>query len=178
MSSTLRGRRALGFLLRESSRLMRRRFVHHAREAGLQLNRSEASLLWQVFHEPGTNQAKVASELDIETITVVRLVDSLEEAGLLERRPHSTDRRVRTLWLTAAGEEAAERIRAINDLVRAEALAGVPTAERQRLLTLLLAIRSNLWKASETARPSAAYGESELLHRRTKYIRVGNCGND
>jgi MarR family transcriptional regulator, transcriptional regulator for hemolysin len=156
MSSTPRGRRSLGFLLRESSRLMRRRFVHHAREAGLPLNRSEASLLWQVFHEPGTNQAKVASELDIETITVVRLVDSLEEAGLIERRPHSADRRVRTLWLTAAGEEAAARIRAIADLVRAEALAGVPIAERQRLLTLLQAIRSNLWKASETARSSAA----------------------
>lgn len=90
-------RRTLGFLLRDNSRLMRRRFVHYAREARLPLNLSEAALLSQVWHEPGNSQAGVANLLDMETISVVRLVDSLEHAKLLQRRPHAKDRRVWTL---------------------------------------------------------------------------------
>ena len=144
-------RRTLGFLLGESSRLLRRRFVHHARKAGLPLNRSEASLLWQVFNEPGINQAGVASLLDIETISVVRLVDRLERAGLLERHASATDRRVWTLWLTAAGKAAAARIRDINEIVRGEALADIPVIERQHLLDLLLTIQMNLANAADPA---------------------------
>jgi len=86
---------------------MRRRFVHQARKAGLPLNLSEASLLWQVKQEPGISQSGVATLLDLETISVVRLVDSLQRACLLERRPHPRDRRIWTLWLTEAGETAA-----------------------------------------------------------------------
>jgi DNA-binding MarR family transcriptional regulator len=76
---------------------MRRHFVRYAREARLPLNLSEAALLSQVWHEPGISQAGVANLLDMETISVVRLVDSLEHAELLQRRPHASDRRVRTL---------------------------------------------------------------------------------
>jgi MarR family transcriptional regulator, transcriptional regulator for hemolysin len=140
-------RRTLGFLLRENSRLMRRRFVHHARKAGLPLNLSEASLLSQVCHEPGINQARIAWLLDLETISVVRLVDSLQQAGLLERRPHATDRRIRTLWLTPVGETAVAQVRCITDMVRREALADVPKAERERLLDTLLTLRANLHAA-------------------------------
>ncbi|MGH7209945.1 MAG: MarR family winged helix-turn-helix transcriptional regulator [Acetobacteraceae bacterium] len=144
-------RRTLGFLLRESSRLMRRRFVYHARKAGLALNQSEASLLVQVSHEPGINQAGAANLLDMETISIVRLVDCLEQAGLLERRRHPTDRRVRTLWLTAAGETTVAQVRAIGEIVRSEALAGIADAERECLLDLLLAIQRNLSSVSDGA---------------------------
>ena len=155
-SGTPQGRRTLGFLLRETSRLMRRRFMHHARKLGLPLNRSEASLLWQVFHEPGINQARVAVQLDIETISVARLVDGLEQAGLLERRTRATDRRVRSLWLTEAGQAAVACIGAINEEVRAEALADMPEADREVLLDLLVTLRGNLLDAGEMARPTAA----------------------
>ena len=100
---TAHARRTLGFLLRESSRLMRRRFVHHARKARLPLNLSAASLLSQVWREPGIRQVRIACLLDLETISVVRLVDSLQQAGLLERRPHPTNRRVMQLHPTEAG---------------------------------------------------------------------------
>jgi MarR family transcriptional regulator, transcriptional regulator for hemolysin len=125
-------RRTLGFLLRDNSRLMRRRFVHYAREARLPLNLSEAALLSQVWREPGISQAGVANLLDMETISVVRLVDTLEHAKLLQRRPHARDRRVWTLWLTPAGENAIVEVQRINDKVRGEALAGVPDDDRER----------------------------------------------
>ncbi len=142
------GRRTPGFLLREGSRLMRRRFVHHTKRAGLGLNRSEASLLLQVFYEPGVKQVRVATLLDMETISVVRLVDGLEEAGLLERRPHPTDRRVRTLWLTSEGEGVAAQVVEITKIVRSEAFAGLSSEEREQLLDLLVTIRRNLLMAS------------------------------
>lgn len=156
MSEASRGRRTLGFLLRESSRLMRRRFIYHLKRAGLGLNRSEASLLMRVFYEPGINQVGVANLLDLETISVVRLVDSLEAAGLLQRRPHATDRRVRTLWLTAAGDVAASEIQAITKIVHREALAGLTGAEREHVLDVLMALRSNLLNAAASADSVAA----------------------
>ena len=149
-------RRTLGFLLRENSRLMRRRFVHHAREAKLPLNLSEATLRSQVWHEPGISQAGVANLLDMETISVVRLVDSLEHARLLQRRPHATDRRIWTLWLTPAGKNAIVEVHRINDKVRGEALAGLPNNERERLLDTLMQLRSNLLQAAEVDQSEAA----------------------
>ncbi len=153
---TAHARRTLGFLLRESSRLMRRRFVHHARKARLPLNLSAASLLSQVWREPGISQVRIACLLDLETISVVRLVDSLQQAGLLERRPHATDRRIRTLWLTPAGEAAVAQVRRITDMVRRETLAGMPKAEREQLLDTLLTLRTNLLRAADTEHPAAA----------------------
>ncbi|HTU55955.1 MAG TPA: MarR family transcriptional regulator [Acetobacteraceae bacterium] len=156
MSDLSPGRRTLGFLLREGSRLMRRRFVYHSKRAGLGLNPSEASLLLQVFHDPGIKQIGVAIMLDMEAISIVRLVDSLEEAGLVQRRPHATDRRARTLWLTEAGEAAVAKIRAITEIVRAEALAGIPPADREHLLDTLLALRGNLLRSGESEESAAA----------------------
>ena len=62
----VRLRRSLGFLLQDASRLMRRRFILRAREAGLPLNHSETSVLQHVAHEQGVNQVKLATQLDIE----------------------------------------------------------------------------------------------------------------
>src|SRR5271170_8514737 len=149
-------RRTLGFLLRDNSRLMRRRFVHHAREAKLPLNLSEAALLSQVWHEPGISQAGVANLLDMETISVVRLVDSLEHAGLLERRPHARDRRVWTLWLTQGGQDTMAEVRRINDTVRREALSGIAKGEHEQLLDTLLMLRTNLAQAAEADQSVAA----------------------
>ena len=76
-------RRTLGFLLRECSKLMRRRFVQRAREAGLPLNRSEAGVLVRVWYEPGINLVGIATLMDLESISVVRLVDGMEAIGCL-----------------------------------------------------------------------------------------------
>lgn len=149
MSETTRVRRGLGFLLQETSRLMRRRFVQRAREAGLRLNRSEAAVLLHVFHAPGISQARLANHLDIETISVVRLIDSLQAAGLIERRPHPTDRRVRTLWLTEAAGPTIIQIQAIGRLVRAQALGGIPTEQHERLFDMLSVVRTNLEATGE-----------------------------
>lgn len=150
-------RSTLGFLLHDASRLMRRRFVQRARMQRLALNRSEAAVLLSVAFEPGISQRRLATELDIEPISVVRLLDALERSTLIERRPHPTDRRVNTLFVTGAGAAMVERIGAIAEEVRDEALAGFPGEKREALIDWLLQIRANLAAAArrEHATPPA-----------------------
>jgi MarR family transcriptional regulator, transcriptional regulator for hemolysin len=148
-SSHAQVRRTLGFLLHDTSRLIRRRFIQKAREDGLPLNRSEAELLRHVAHEQGINQVTLAAHLDIEPVTVARLIDRLEADGLLERRPDPADRRVWTVWLTDAAGEMLGRIQQIVLVVRREAMAGLSDAQRDALTEMLLAVRANLVEATE-----------------------------
>ena len=144
-------RQTLGFLLHDTSRMMRRRFVQRAREDRLPLSRSEASVLLHVAHEQGISQTTLAAQLDIEPIALVRLLDSLQQAGLIERRPHPTDRRVRTVWLTPDAEPMLRRIRAVSATVRREATAGLSAAQVEALTGMLLAMRANLATETEPA---------------------------
>jgi MarR family transcriptional regulator, transcriptional regulator for hemolysin len=156
----LSGRRTLGFLLHDAARLMRRRFVQLAREAALPLNFSEANVLLHVAHEEGINQVTLATHLDIEPIALVRLLDRLQDAGLVERRACPCDRRVRKIWLTGAAAPMLRRIRAITATVREEALAGFTESERAALAEALLRLRVNL------ATPEA--GPAEIMPSETE----------
>lgn len=144
MSPSVPVRWTLSFLLRDSSRLMRRRFVQMAREAGLPINRSEAAVLLHVDREPGMTQVQLAEQMDREPIQVVRLIDSLQESGLVERRTHAHDRRIRTLWLTNAAQPVLVKVQAVAAEVRAQALDGIAEMDRETLLDLLVMVRSNL----------------------------------
>jgi MarR family transcriptional regulator for hemolysin len=137
-------RRTLGFLLHDASRLVRRRFMQLAREAELPLNRSEASVLLHVAHGQGINQATLAAALDIEPISLVRLLDRLQDIGLIERRPHPADRRVWTIWLTEASHPMLERIRSITQAVREEAFSGFSEHACEALIEDLVRLRANL----------------------------------
>ena len=152
-------RRRLGFLMRDSARLMRRRFVQLARETALPINHSEATTLLHIADEPGLHQAVLALRLDVEPIAMVRLLDGLQRAGLIERRSHEHDRRIRTIWLTEAAHSVLERIDTIRMKVRDEALAGFPSGEGERLLNALEAMRRNLGGQALCGDPHAPPGE-------------------
>jgi DNA-binding MarR family transcriptional regulator len=82
--------------------------------------------------------------LDIEPITLVRLLDKLEAAGLVERRPDPSDRRVRRLFLTEATGPLLEQLQELAAETRETALVGLSDAERQQLTDLLMKVRGNL----------------------------------
>src|SRR5437879_2781666 len=90
----------IGAMMHDVARLIRRRFERRARQTGLPITRQQARALLHIARNEGLSQAAVATMLDIEPIALVRMLDRLHEEGLVERRPHPTDRRVRTLWLT------------------------------------------------------------------------------
>ena len=144
----------VGALLYEVSRLMRRRFERRARQTGLAITRQQARALLYIARNEGLSQAAVATMLDIEPIALVRMIDRLHEEGLVDRRLHPTDRRVRTLWLAPPAWAVIDRVLAINAEVRDEACANMPAATRDMLRRALLAMKANLGAAE--AREAAA----------------------
>jgi MarR family transcriptional regulator for hemolysin len=136
--------RTFGFLVQDVARLLKRHFERRARQSGLPITRRQATVMIYISHHEGVSQAEVAAWLNIEPIALVRLLDKLCEEGLVERRAHPTDRRVRTLWLTKAAEPVLEGIFQINQAIRAEAFVGMPPSSRDVLIEALAQIKDNL----------------------------------
>ena len=134
----------LGFLVHDVARLLRKRLEQRARAAGIGLTRAQWQTLAYLARSEGINQVTLAQLLDIEPITLVRLIDRLEAIGLVERRPDPRDRRQRNLFLTEKAWPELARIKALGAEVREEALAGVGAAERERLMDSLARVKGNL----------------------------------
>lgn len=145
----------VGALLHDVARLIRRRFERLARQTGLPITRQQARALLHIARNEGLSQAAIATMLDIEPIALVRMLDRLHEEGLVERRAHSSDRRVRTLWLTPLAWTMVDRILAINAQVREEACAGLSPAARELLMQSLGDMKANLVGAEETESAAA-----------------------
>jgi len=148
----------LGFVLHDVARFLRKRFEQHAR--GLGLTRSQWQVLAFLAPNEGIHQGGLAEILEIEPITLVRILDKLESRGLIERRQHPTDRRIWLLHLTAEAHPILERMRELGDLTRSEALAGIPEADREQLLGMLTIMKKNLVAAcaQPVARKEASHG--------------------
>ena len=136
--------RNFGFLVHDVSRLIKRRFDRKARQTGLPITRRQAAVVLYIARNEGVSQSEVATWLDLEPIALVRMLDKLNEEGLVERRSHPTDRRVRTLWLTAAARLVVTQILAINKAIREEAFAGMPAHARDTVIDILDGIKGNL----------------------------------
>jgi MarR family transcriptional regulator, transcriptional regulator for hemolysin len=136
--------RNFGFLVHDVSRLIKRRFDRRARQTGLPITRRQAAVVLYIARNEGVGQSEVASWLDMEPIALVRMLDKLSEEGLVERRAHPTDRRVRTLWLTPPARPVIDRILIINQAIREEAFAGMPAQARDTVINILDGIKDNL----------------------------------
>lgn len=150
--------RHLGFLLHDVARLLRKRFDRRARAIGL--SRAQWSVLAHLSRCEGIHQGGLAEILEVEPISLARMIDRLENAGLVERRPDPSDRRMKRLYLRPPAEPLLERMRALGAETREEALAGLPAAERERLVEALLRMKGNLLGFEPGAAPAA----DEVLH--------------
>jgi DNA-binding MarR family transcriptional regulator len=132
----------LGFLLHDVARLMRKRFEQKAR--GLGLTRSQCQVLAHLSRNEGIVQGNLADILEVEPITLTRILDRLEDMGLVERRPHAKDRRIRLLHLKEKAHPLLGDIFAVGSATRTEALEGVSEADRDKLFTILSSMKTNL----------------------------------
>jgi MarR family transcriptional regulator, transcriptional regulator for hemolysin len=149
----------LGFVLHDVARLLKKRFEQNARGQGLRLTRAQWQALAHLALHEGIQQGTLADLLDIEPITLVRLLDRLERNGLVERRQHPKDRRAWQLYLTDAARPLLDEMRTLGEVTRGEALTGVSDAEREQLMQLLTRMKSNLVAAC--LRPPAAAGDPD-----------------
>lgn len=145
--------RSFGFLLHDIARLMRKRFDQRARS--LNLSRAQWQLLVHLSRHEGINQSGLAEILEIENITVGRLVDRMEEAGWVERRADPSDRRARLLYTTEKVAPVMERMRELAEATRNEALAGLAPAQRDALIDTLIQVRGNLSERNGPATEAA-----------------------
>ncbi|MEY2882379.1 MAG: hypothetical protein RL490_103 [Pseudomonadota bacterium] len=133
---------SLAILMTDSARLLRRRFDARARSLGV--SRAQWQVLFALSRTEGINQAGLAEALDVETITVGRMVDRLADAGLVERRADPADRRAWRLHLTDRAHPILAELRLVADQVMLETLAGIDAGDQARLAELLGRIRANL----------------------------------
>jgi DNA-binding MarR family transcriptional regulator len=132
----------IGFLLSDTARLVRRRFDDLARSIGV--TRAQWRVLTALTRHEGQTQGALAELLEVEAITLCRMIDRLEEAGHVERRRSPVDRRAWNIYLTDRARPLIDQLRAIADQVIDRALAGIDPQDRDRLTDLLTQIRGNL----------------------------------
>ncbi|CAN7286475.1 MarR family transcriptional regulator [Rhizobium rhizogenes] len=147
----------LGFLLHDVARLLRKRFEQRAKDLGL--TRSQWQTLAYLSNNEGIHQAGLAEILEIEPITLVRILDKLADRGLVERRQHPNDRRSWLLYMRDEARPLLDTMRSLGDQTRKEALQGVPIEEHERLYQLLTLMKSNLVQACR-----APVGDKETHH--------------
>ena len=132
----------LGSMLADTSRLLRRSFDVRARDIGV--TRAQWQVLTTLLRHEGVNQGGLADLLDVDPITVCRMVDRLQDATLVERRADPADRRSWRLFLTPRAHDLLAQLRPLADALIEEALAGIDLDDRDRLRDLLDRIRDNL----------------------------------
>ncbi len=130
------------FLLPDVARLFRRSFDERARSIGV--TRPQWRVLTVLIRNEGINQGGLADLLEVEPITLCRMVDRLQDAGLVERRPSSADRRVWQLYLTDKSRPLLDQLRGVAAELLDDAMTGISPAEQNQLDSILERLRANL----------------------------------
>ena len=137
--------REILFVISDVARLLRTYADQKARVLGM--TRAQWAVLLKLERYEGLNQSDFAEHLDIQPITLTRLVDRLCESGLIERRPDPNDRRAKQLYLTPAARPLLDRLSTQVGEIAETVLAGVDPAAVGIMLTQLGLARDNLKQA-------------------------------
>jgi DNA-binding MarR family transcriptional regulator len=133
--------RSVGFLISQLGFLSSRAFMDALAPAGI--DPKEFLLMRFVAASEGQSQQALAERLAVPASRMVALVDHLEEAGLVERRPDPEDRRVRGLHLTRKGRGVLERAGKIAIDYETRLCAGINRQEREQLIDLLQKLQAS-----------------------------------
>lgn len=133
---------SLGFLISDVSRLLRKRFDERARLIGV--TRQQWRTLSVLMRHEGSNQGMLAELLEVEPITLGRMIDRLEEAGWVERRRDPGDRRVWRIHLTDAAQPILLQLKGIADSLFVDAAEDISATDQAKLHALLEKLRDNL----------------------------------
>ncbi len=126
----------------ETATALRRAFDRRAVLLGV--TRAQWRVLAKLRRTPGMRQVELADHLDMEAITLCRIVDRLAEAGLVERRPDPQDRRAWKLVLTGKSKPLVKKLAALADDLSEEAFGGMAAEQREAARNVLSAIRDNV----------------------------------
>jgi DNA-binding MarR family transcriptional regulator len=142
----------LPFEIGETAHALRKAFDRRA--VGLGVTRAQWKLLFRLERHPGLRQIELADMLDIEPITLSRIVDRLEEGGLVERLADPADRRAWRLHVTARAQPLIEKLRGVADEMTADAFAGIDPKRIEIARQVLGRVRENVSQAAPINRAS------------------------
>ncbi|CCD93773.1 putative Transcriptional regulatory protein slyA-like, MarR family [Bradyrhizobium sp. ORS 375] len=145
---SLDDRRQLIAQLVESSRILRNYIDHRAKQCGT--TRAQWVVLYRLRAQEGLSQVDLADVLELQPISLVRLLDRLVEQGLLERRHDPRDRRANRLYLTEAGRKVVDEFDEVRDTIVADVLQDTPDAAVATSLATLRALKERIKTLSET----------------------------
>ena len=138
-------KRELAFLINDVARLLRT--YADQRAAAIGMTRAQWAVLVRLERAEGLKQAELADMLDLQPITLTRLVDRLCDNGLIERRSDPKDRRAKRLFLTPAARPLLERLHAFGETLMLDVLDGIDDASLADMLGQLGRIKDNLRQA-------------------------------
>jgi DNA-binding MarR family transcriptional regulator len=141
-------KRQLVAQLVESSRLLRNLIDHRAKEKGT--TRAQWIVLFRLRQQEGLSQVDLADVLELQPISLVRLLDRLVEHGLLERRHDPKDRRANRLFLTARGRELVDSLDSLRDDIATDVLADLPDETIETSLRALRDIKDRIKSLSDS----------------------------
>jgi DNA-binding MarR family transcriptional regulator len=143
----------LAWEIAETSRMIRRHFNRRASELGV-TNAQWRVLAW-LSHEPRLKQVELAERMDVEPITAGRIVDRLEEAGMVERLSDPVDRRAWRLVVTDKAQPIIERLGMLAEDMAGDIFAGLETADVEEVRAKLARVRENIGRTEASQRKSA-----------------------
>ena len=135
-------KRQLVAQLIETSRLLRNYIDHRARSRGT--TRAQWIVLFRLRQQEGLSQVDLAEVLELQPISLVRLLDRLVEHGFLERRHDPKDRRANRLFLTVTGRQLVDDLDDLRDTIAMDVLQGVETEAVETSLDVLIDIKERV----------------------------------
>jgi DNA-binding MarR family transcriptional regulator len=144
---------SFGYLMNDVTLLFRKHFDRRAVQFGL--TRAQWRATKMLYHREGLRQNELAEMLEMEPIAVGRVIDRLQAAGFVERRPDPRDRRAWRLYVTAQAHEVVDDMERIARELRREATAGIAYEELKQALDVMTRIKENLQALDALEAPEA-----------------------
>lgn len=149
--------REFAFSLNDVARMLRTYADHKASQFGI--TRAQWVVLVRLDRFEGLKQSELAEMLDLQPITLTRLLDRLSECGLIERRADPNDRRAKRLYLMPTARPLLEQLGGLGDELMATALSGVDRESVEKMVTQLAIVKENLRQAIQHKNAVAATAE-------------------
>jgi MarR family transcriptional regulator for hemolysin len=126
------------------------------------MTRAQWAVLFRLERAEGLKQAELADLLEVQPITLTRLIDRLCENGLIERRSDPNDRRAKRLFLTPAAKPVMEQLSVVSEKMMAHVLAGLDQREREVMVASLTTIKNNLRETIQNRMEAEFFDRAEL----------------
>ena len=137
--------REFAFTIMDVARMLRTYADQRARQFGV--SRAQWAVLVRIDRSPGLKQSELAEILDLQPITLTRLLDRLADNDLIERKPDPNDRRANRLYVTPAAKPMLDQLNVLGADMMETALEGLDAQTVERTLRQIDTVKDNLRRA-------------------------------